>query len=261
MIEVPEGSIYFWMYNQGLKHSDIDEVIAAVISAGREIRQKDLDNYWNGYHRSNLYGANNPYNMFVLKHFDTPTPSKGFKDKSLSEYPENPNWNLPDIDERWVPCNGKNKPLIKWGNGCMSKEDAEAYIHQVYLAENTKGTKYVIIDCDGDHGDKIDFEIVRFLSKLTTRTHTLFKPKLITEYKGYEDSGVNMPASFHLTFVTDRIIPTMHFPNAHMDIIGNKENSLRYRKNKIWNGKHPAVMTSVIWNQLREYIREVDDER
>lgn len=258
---VPEGSIYFWMYEQGLKQINLDWLIEVLINAGRQVRQKDIDNYWNGFHRSNLYGKNNPYSMFVLKKFENKSPSNMFTNTPLSNYPGNPNWYLPDIEERWVPCNAANKPMVKWSKGCMSKEDAEAYIHQRFLAENTKGTKYVIIDCDGDHGDEIDLCIIKFLYQFTSRTHTIFKPKLIPEYEGYEDSEYNLPASFHLTFFTDRIIPTMHFPGVHMDIIGNKENSLRYWKNKIWNGKNPIMMTPMIWNMLRDYVKENDGRK
>lgn len=248
----PGGSLYFWCYTQGLKHVPLDAVQAAALATGRVLRDKDVENYWNGWYRSNNYGQNSKHDMFVLKHCKEKKP---FVTTPLSAYPNNPLWNQPEISERWVPCSATNKPMKKWSNGCMSKEDAEAYSHQVYLAENIKGTSFVIIDCDGDHDEKLDLELIRFLYPMTNITHTLFKPKLITSYEGYEDSGLNMPASFHLTFVTNKIIPTMHFPECHIDIIGNEKNSLRYWKNKIWNGMSPKVLTNDIWTKLQEYVK------
>lgn len=251
MVEVPEGSLYFWCYTQGLKHVAIGDLHHAVDMAGRTLRDKDIQNYWNGWYRSSLYGEQGQYDMFVLHHANQ---APAFQTTGLHDYPKNPYWDMPDIEERWVPCNLYNKPMIKWGNGCLSREDALAYREQVYLAENLKGGKLVVIDCDGDHDEELDLELVSFLYRFTDRTHALFKPKLITDYKGYEDSGMNVPASFHLTFMTDRVIPTMHFPKAHIDVIGNKANSLRYMKNKIWNGMQPAFLTEGVWKQLQEFV-------
>ena len=69
-----------------------------------------------------------------------------------------------------------------------------------------------------------------------------------------------MPASFHLTFAVDRVIPTMHFSKAHMDIVGNKENSLRYLKNKIWNGIEPLPMNEAIWDDIKSYVERRNND-
>ena len=251
MIEIPEGSLYFWCYTQGLKHADFGKLTQAVAMAGRNLRDKDVQNYWNGWYRSSLYGPQNQYDMFVLHHSNQ---ALEFQASKLEDYPLNPYWDQPEIEERWVPCNKDNKPMIKWGNGCLSREDAEAYRQQVYLAENLKGGKLIVVDCDGDHDAELDLALVAFLYRFTDRTHALFKPKLITDYPGYEGSNMHMPASFHLTFMTDRVIPTMHFPKAHIDIIGNRANSLRYLKNTIWNGVQPRMLTPNIWEQIQEFV-------
>ena len=47
----------------------------------------------------------------------------------------------------------------------------------------------------------------------------------------------------------------MHFPKAHIDIIGNQVNSLRYLKTKSWNGMVPMRMTAKIWNEITDYIK------
>ena len=77
----------------------------------------------------------------------------------------------------------------------------------------------------------------------------------MNDVERYEGYPINAPVSFHLSFMVDRVIPTMHFPKAHIDIIGNQVNSLRYLKTKRWNGMVPMMMTAKIWNEITDYIR------
>lgn len=264
MIDVPQDSIYFWMYKQGLKHVPLQEILSACRYVGKQVRQKDIENYWNGWYRSSLYSLDGN-DVFSLKSEKIYTSSSSsYFDMDYEDYTPHPYPYYPDVMNRWVPCNVDNKPMIKWGKGCMSLADAKAYRNQVYLAENLKGCKFIVIDCDGDHDSKLDMQTVAHLWRYASITHTLSKPKNICEYEGYESTGCDTPASFHLTFTVDRVIPTMHFPYAHIDIVGNKCNSLRYLKNKRWNGIQPVQMTPEIWNDIRKYItyrKEVDDVR
>ena len=252
-IEVPQGSIYFWMYSMGLKHVDLDELILQVHAAGKDVREKDYDNYWRGWYKADLYITGQWDRIFKFHHWLDVQPSKTFTDTPYHKYPDHPY--AEDIEERWVPCNKNNKPMIKWGEGCMSYTDAMCYPHSCYLAENMKGCNRIVIDCDGDHDAKLDMETIAFLWRFASMTHTLVKPKNINEYEGYENTGLQIPASFHLTFEVTKVIPTMHFPEAHIDIVGNRRNSLRYFKNKLHNGKPPARMTEEIWSQLQQYIK------
>lgn len=248
-LEVPNDSIYLWMYIQGLKHVSYDDVEKAVLDAGKNIRKKDCQNYWNGFYRSDLYSGNPETSMFNVHVNNEAT----YRMTKYSEYPEHPYKGMPEIENRWVPCNQNNKPMIKWGNGCLTRQEAKSWIGSKYLAENTKGTQHIIVDCDGDHDEgRLDMETIEFLSKYMHMTHTLYKPKMCLEY-GYGDIS-GLPASYHLTFFTDRVIPTMHFPAAHIDIIGNKENSLRYIKNKVWNNVDMIPMTDEIWDDIKTYI-------
>lgn len=226
-VTLPPDSLYLWMYRQGLKGTDFEMILKACVSEGRDLRQKDIANYWNGYYRRKLY-AEDPW---VLARNDKP-------EIKWDQLQPHPYIGMPEIEQRYVPCNASNKPLIKWSRGCMTLNDASLYPGKVYLAENLKGTKLMVIDCDGDHGDEIDTQTVMFLSKFKSMTHTLSK-----------DNGV----SFHLTFSVDRLVPTRHFPHAHIDIIGNRVNSLRYFKTKRWNGLQPMPMTSDIWDELHEF--------
>ena len=254
MVEIPYGSIYLWMYTQGLKHVELSEIECACRSAGIDIRQKDYENYWNGYYRSDLYVTEKWKTLFTFKDNDSPA-SLSFESVAWDEYPVHPYIGLPEIENRYVPCNKNNRPMIKWSTGCLSQVDASCFTNQVYLAENLVGTKKIVIDCDGDHEKELDMETINFLWSLAQETHSMYKPKAINKYAGYENTGDLRPASFHLTYLVDRIIPTMHLPWCHIDIIGNKKNSLRYFKNKVWNNHSIQPMTGDIWSRLQEYSK------
>lgn len=256
-IDVPAGSIYFWMFIQGLKHVPLDDIKIACGRCGKDIRPKDEENYWNGYYRSDLYIGKGKDDMFKLtkRHRTMVANSTEFLNHPYSAYPEHPYLGMPEIDKRFVPCNGDNKPMIPWSKGCMTIDDARAMMGQVYLAENLKGCKFIVIDCDGDHDDVLDMETIGFLWQFAPMTHTMSKPKRICEYDGYEATEYTGPASFHLTFRVDRVVPTMHFPWANIDIVGNRANSLRYFKNKEWNEMPPMMMDDHIWTQLQRYVR------
>lgn len=255
MIQVPSDSIYFWMYEQGLKHTDLHNIELACMSAGKSIRPKDYENYWNGFHRSDLYHGPGSDDIWMLKkHREIKSESSQFEDLAYYDYPMHPYTGMPEVKNRWVPCSKDNKPMIKWSQGCMTMADCVSYPKQEYLAENLKGTQMLVIDCDGNHGDPWDWETICFLSKFQEMTHVIYKPLEDDREWPCENAWIHSP-SFHLTFLTDRIIPTMHFPHAHIDIVGNRRNSLRYWKNKKWNGVQPAYMTTEIWNELRDYIK------
>lgn len=255
MIEVPSDSIYFWMYTQGLKQVDIQEIQDACFKAGKEIRPKDFENYWNGFHNSSLYHSSRADDFVLTRKPDKEiSSSKDFFNRDYLLYEDHPWCDMPEIQNRWVPCSKDNKPMIKWSQGCMTLSDAVAYKDQVYLAENLKGTQMIVIDCDGNHDVPWDYETMAFLWHYSHMTHCITKgpqnkPGMLGHFKD------DIPPSFHLTFQVTKIIPTMHFPYAHIDIVGNRMNSLRYWKNKKWNGIKPALMTEDIWKELQKYIK------
>lgn len=252
MITVPTGSIYFQCYTWGLKHTPLCEIEAACAAVGKDIRRKDYENYWRGWQNSDL--STGSRNIFGIRN-EVATPYNDFVMKDWEDYPRHPYAGLPDIIDKWVPCNAENKPMVKWSEQRMSLIDASCFPGAVYLGENMHGCQTIVLDCDGDHEMPIDLRTVAFMRELGKGTHILDKPKRIEEYEGYEDSGIAVPASFHLTFKVDRIVPTMHFPWCHIDVVGNEKNSLRYIKNKIWNGQEPALMTNEVWQQLKEYVK------
>lgn len=243
-INVPEGSIYFWMYTCGLKQIPIQKIEQAVSQAGKQIRKKDYQNYWNGYYNHQMY-----HGKRVMSMLDAPIEQTidDFYKMKYSDYPIHPYLNQPEIENRFVPCSKEGKPIIKWSQGCMTSEDAMSLIHCETLAENTKGTKFIIIDIDGDHGDVLHKNVYEMFHDWVPLTHCLNKP------------GFKVPVSYHLTFYVDRIIPTIHRPKAHIDIVGNKMNSLRYFKNKIWNKIDPIPMTDELWTELQRRIKILED--
>lgn len=253
MIEIPDGSIYLWCYTQGLKHVPFEDIEAACAAKGVTIRPKDRQNWVNGYMRSDrTTGVRPEYNVVF-------TEGKNYFTQELYQYPVNPTLSIGERTDCWVPCNAENKPMIKWSKGCFTLADAKAIRGCVYLGENMKDKHRIVIDCDGDHNG-LHLDTIRFMSKYMDVTHCLMKPKLLREYGNVPAEMEELPASFHLTFLTDRSIPTQHFPKAHIDIVGNRNNSLRYWKNKIWNGVDPIWLTPEIWEDIKDFIERKEND-
>lgn len=233
-------SIYFWMWRQGLKHIPWQDIVSAIAKSEHRIRPKDSANYWRGYYKSDLYTGQynvsmiNPGNDITIRPYDT---------MAYHDYPSHPYINMPEIDNRYVPCNKDGIPLIKWSEGCYTKSDAESFWNAKYIGENLKGCKHIVFDIDGDHNGNLFTDTIEMFKPFIATTHAMIKPT--------SDRSIT---SYHLTFRVDRIIPTMHFSKAHVDIIGNKMNSIRYFKNKIWNKVEPIVMTDDIWETLKQKI-------
>jgi len=255
-----DESIYMDMYTWGLKHIDIAIIETQCKLIGKPIRKKDYDNYWRGYYRS-YFREDGGYWKSLMRlngNFSANQTRRMMQD--YWDYPLNPLDRMPDVKEKWVPCSSNNKPLIPWSKYCLRFEEAVAYKNQVYLGENMRGQRLVVIDCDGDHNENdLDLETIYFLWQYSFKTHTLVKQKYLYEYGGYENVLERVPASFHLTFTTNRVIPSMHFPWCHIDILGNENNQLRYWKTKQWNGKLPMQMDDIIWNEIKEYVERRKD--
>ena len=258
MVPGPGESIYMWMYRQGLRQKPLEQVVMDLMVTGHFIRPKDLRNYWNGWYRHDLYHGNRKAMI---------SPEKILKQGPMryADYPEHPYLGKPEILNCFVPCNKDNKPMIRWGEGTMTLADAKAWPGCVYLAENMKGAQRIVIDVDGDHGGDLDLQVVEFFDRYRDLTCCHEKPDIVFDwYMEHDDHWcgdlhtAELPTSYHLTFGVDRVIPTMHFPKAHVDIIGNRCNSLRYFKNKRYNGLPPLMMSEEIWNEVMDFIEEME---
>ena len=250
----PSGSIYLWMYRQGLQGRPLDEVVTDCMLGGRDIRPKDLRNYWNGWYKRRLRGADPMAALGV-------DPCAPMGPLNYSDYPDHPFLGKPEFTACFVPCNGDNRPMVKWSLGTMSLADAMAWPGCRYIAENMLGAQRIVIDVDGDHGGDLDLETVRFFDRFRYRTCCHEKPDIVFDWY-VENQGeccvdlhtAELPTSYHLTFGVTKVIPTMHFPRAHVDVIGNKRNSLRYFKNKKYNGLPPLMMSEEIWDEIFDWI-------
>ena len=251
------GSIYTWMYRQGLKGRKIEDVVSEVYANGHLIRAKDERNFWNGVHNRQLYQG--PQSVLSI-------PSE-LRSKTMpySKYPVHPYLDQPEIANRWVPMDENMHPMIRWSLGCMSLSDAQHFskvhrgrvIESRYVSENLKGTRLIAIDVDGDHESELDIDVIETFAPLMDLTASFYKRDIVLDYvtpDAYDLRLLSLPTSYHLIFSVDRLIPTMHFPEARVDIVGNTANSLRHCKDKIYNGLKPSPMTDEIWNYMLDYI-------
>ena len=231
----PNESIYLDMYRWGLKQIPIEDIERECSRVGKEIRKKDYQNYYNGFNKSRM--SSDPKS--VLKIIQE---TKGVLDKPLYDFKVN---KFEQPRARWVPCNEHGKPLIKWTQQELYQpEDVIYYPDSFYYAENLKHCHVIVLDIDADHGNQVDEDTLRFFNRYMNKTHCLYK-----------ESYDGVPKSYHLTFYTDRIIPTVHCSWAHVDILGNEGNQLRYRKNKARNGLEPMYLTPELWDEIRTYLK------
>lgn len=191
-----------------------------------DMTESQAEAYFSGFYKVNLYDKDLPQSAEATK---------------LEDFPRNPFANTPTPPNRFIPCNLDNMPMIKWKKGGMTKRIAKIRLGAAYLAENLKGTNTVVIDIDGNHGET-DWEVIDFFKSYTTKTMCHHDPA----NKDY--------SSFHLTFETDRLIPTTHHPYARIDILGNANNQARYFKNKLPNGLKPMELTEEVYQEIQSYL-------
>ena len=252
---VPAGSIYMWMYLAGLHAVPFNYLSSLLTGQGKAIREKDIANYKRGYERS--YIANDA-NTTHTPAASLPRINEGkdlFCFKKLSSFERSDALRV--FSRRWVPCSAQNKPLIRWSEILMDKQQALGYPDSTYLAETTYRASFIVFDIDGDHDRKLSPGLLRTFAPYMRYTHTLAKRQLVRDIvPALSDTELAyVPTSFHLTFRTDRLIPSKHFANAHIDLLGNATKQLRYRKDKVWNGLVPAPLTDEVWDFFMNYIR------
>lgn len=98
---------------------------------------------------------------------------------------------------------------------------------------------FIVMDIDGvGHGIK-DEQVITFGSQFREMTMTLEDPM--------------KQGSFHLYFMTNRLVPVKHFPHAKLDLMGNAVNAAVYFKNKVSNGIPAAELTPQIWDAMQRY--------
>lgn len=253
-------SPYFGMFRAGRLGYTIEEVTSHCTGLGIPLRAKDIQAWQDGAFKHQVSQAmfeqsvaerrksrlnpvcnvHTPVNLPSLRMAMQPS----FDSVRLEDLPK-----LPDgwqgCERRFFPCTADNKPMMQWGwredfePGLMLRCDAEALSPVRWVGQNMLYQTFVVMDIDGVGHGTTDQEVIQFGSMFRDLTMTLEDPR--------------KPGSFHLYFVTDRLVPVKHFPHAKLDLMGNAVNAAVYFKNKVSNGVAPAMLTPEIWDAMQRY--------
>lgn len=257
-------SPYFGMFRAGRLGYSIEEVTAHCTANGIPLRAKDIQSWQDGAFKNQVSQAMFEQKLAEkrsrpgsrLNPVDTPivTPTNlpsmrpagqpSFDMIRLQDLPLLPKgWK--GCERRFFPCTADNRPMMQWGwrqgfePDLMLRVDAEAISPVRWVGQNMLYQNFVVMDIDGvGHGTR-DEEVIRFGTMFRDRTMTLEDPR--------------KPGSFHLYFMTDRLIPVKHFPWAKLDLMGNAVNAAVYFKNKKANGIPPMELTPEVWDEMQRY--------
>ena len=261
----PNQSPYFGMFKAGRLGYTIEEVTAHCTAHGIPIRAKDIQSWQDGAFKnqvsqalfqqrlaekrrqpgSHINPTGKPVNMtdIALPSFRL-AGQPAFDSMELEDFPCLPTgWR--GCERRFFPCTADNRPMMQWGwkhdfqPNLMLRKDAEAISPVHWVGQNMLYQNFIVMDIDGVGHGTIDQGVIDFGNRFRDMTMTLEDPR---KY-----------GSFHLYFMTDRLIPVKHFPYAKLDLMGNAVNAAVYFKNKVSNGMPAAMLTPQIWNALQEY--------
>ena len=167
-----------------------------------------------------------------------------FDTMRLTDFPKFPKgWK--GCERRFFPCTSDNRPMMQWGwrpgfePNLMLRADAEAISPVHWVGQNMLYQNFIVMDIDGVGHGTTDQAVISFGNMFRDLTLTLEDPR--------------KRGSFHLYFMTDRLIPVKHFGWAKLDLMGNAVNAAVYFKNKISNGIPAAELTPEIWDEMQRY--------
>lgn len=262
---LPAGqSPYFGMFRAGRLGYTIEEVTSHCTMLGIPLRAKDIQSWQDGAFKNQVSQA-----IFEQRLADerrrpgsriNPTSKVGqvpvnLPSLRLATQPSFDATRLEDLpllpkgwkgcERRFFPCTADNRPMMPWGwkpgfePNLMLRCDAEALSPVRWVGQNMLYQNFIVMDIDGvGHGTR-DEQVIAFGTRFREMTMTLEDPR--------------KQGSFHLYFVTDRLVPVKHFPHAKLDLMGNAVNAAVYFKNKVSNGIRPAKLTSQIWDAMQSY--------
>lgn len=262
---LPAGqSPYFGMFRAGRLGYTIEEVTSHCTMLGIPLRAKDIQSWQDGAFKNQVSQAifeqrladerrrpgshinptgkvrQMPVNLPSLRLVTQPS----FDTVRLEDLPMLPKgWK--GCERRFFPCTADNRPMIQWGwrpgfePNLMLRVDAAAISPVHWVGQNMLYQNFIVMDIDGVGHGMTDESVIAFGSQFRNMTMTLEDPR--------------KQGSFHLYFVTDRLIPVKHFPHAKLDLMGNAVNAAVYFKNKVSNGIRPAKLTSQIWDAMQSY--------
>ena len=261
----PGQSPYFGMFRAGVLGYPIEEVTAYCTANGIPLRAKDIQSWQDGAFKNQVRQA-----LFEQRLADgrrkpgshiNPTDKVGnvrvgnlpslrlagqpaFDTVRLQDLPRLPTgWR--GCERRFFPCTSDNRPMMPWGwrpgfePNLMLRRDAEALSPVRWVGQNLLYQDFIVMDIDGvGHGGR-DEQVIAFGTRFRELTMTLEDPA--------------KPGSFHLYFMTDRLVPVKHFPHAKLDLMGNAVNAAVYFKNKVSNGVPPMELTPQVWDAMQRY--------
>lgn len=263
---LPYGqSPYFGMFRAGRLGYTIEEVTTHCTVNGIPLRAKDIQSWQDGAFKNQVSQAIfeqqladkrrqpgsrlNPTNKVgripinnlpSFRMVSQPT----FDTLRLDDLPKLPKgWK--GCERRFFPCTADNRPMMQWGwkpgfePNLMLRTDAEALSPVHWVGQNMLYQNFICMDIDGVGHGTTDQAVISFGTQFREMTMTLEDPK--------------KPGSFHLYFMTDRLIPVKHFPKAKLDLMGNAVNAAVYFKNKVSNGIPAAELTPQIWDAMQRY--------
>ena len=236
----PNGSIYAAMFRAGKYGIPFEDCESICDYYGINIRAKDVRSWTDGANVGvRIKSAMNSLSPRIT----TVNTRKQFP--KLTDFPVD--FNTTIMHKSFFPCNWENKPMQKWGYSegfdpeLMDISSALLLSDVGFIGFNMLMQNFIVIDIDGvGHGDK-DEQVIKWGRKWSSQTETWEDPHKV--------------GSFHLYFLTNRLIPTMHYPEAKIDILGNAKNTACYRKNKQSNGRPMMYLTSAIWKDLMDYVQ------
>lgn len=260
----PGQSPYFGMFRAGRLGYTIEEVTSHCTMLGIPLRAKDIQSWQDGAFKNQVSQAIfeerlaeerrrpgsrlNPTNKVRDMPVNLPTlrlvSQPSFDGMRLTDFPMlPPGWK--GCERRFFPCTPDNRPMMQWGwrpgfePNLMLRADAEAISPVRWVGQNMLYQNFVVMDIDGVGHGTVDEGVIRFGSQFRELTMTLEDPR--------------KPGSFHLYFMTDRLIPVKHFPKAKLDLMGNAVNAAVYFKNKVSNGIPAMELTPSIWDAMQRY--------
>lgn len=260
----PGQSPYFGMFRAGRLGYTIEEVTSHCTMLGIPLRAKDIQSWQDGAFKNQVRQAIfeerlaeerrrpgsrlNPTNKVRDMPVNLPTlrlaSQPSFDNMRLTDFPKlPPGWK--GCERRFFPCTPDNRPMMQWGwkpgfePNLMLRADAEAISPVRWVGQNMLYQNFVVMDIDGVGHGMVDDGVIRFGSQFRELTMTLEDPK--------------KPGSFHLYFMTDRLIPVKHFPKAKLDLMGNAVNAAVYFKNKVSNGIPAMELTPSVWDAMQRY--------
>lgn len=240
----PNTSPYFGMFRAGYQGYPIEAVAERLALIGIPVRDKDIRAWQDGAFKRQMLNQSSLDPIIKIEQEPVTISGVSIEQSSLEDFPMFPeDW--VGTERRFFPCSSENVPLQKWGWSTdftpqlYDYASAKALSPVGWVGQNMIYQRFIVIDIDGVGHGVVDYNTIAWGSKYKGETLCMEDP--------------NKYGSFHLYFMTNRIIPIKHFPWAKIDFMGNAKNAAVYLKNKQSNNLPMTMLTNEIWKDLMDY--------